>query len=362
MTSPRKPGSGSINELNDDILLRIFDFLDYDDKIRLRRTCSRWKWLIELHLRRVRALRLGRFFQGGYELTSGLNMKCAEHFEAAKLRHRRDTGTLFNERIFQLPADPETQCYSIQRYDYLHRALKHSYQSITMLSLGRVHISYRLLIALTNNLSNLEHLELINCASTYEDNKQRNANSSTRPNESLVSLGTLNDESDSTLRQVKTSIVSNIMYNQHADEQLNVRERLIRSTFVKNCDLIREARRGRLWSRMRHLLLKECNLMNEFFLSLLMALTSQSLVHLEIDKNQQLTGEFLNYCGPQLEQVRIRHCPSMRQTFVDDLVKIRKLLGSNVRLANCFDQDSSSSLKLTTSVSSAALLAILFSA
>ena len=365
----------SINNLNSDILMRIFDYLDFDDKIRLRRTCKRWNHLISIQLRRVKALRLGRFEQGGYRVTSGLDLKCDEHYRVNKMKHRQETGTLFNETLLQMPADFETQCHSINRYDYLHRALKQSYQSITMLSLGSLHISYRLLIALTNNLPNLEHLELINCASKFDDynfKKRRlglvsGQQTERNNNEDLPSMEVFNSEDQDTLSQVKNSILSNIMYNQHESELLNIRERIIRSTFVRDCNLIREAKSQGQWSNMRHLLIKECNLMNEFTLSLLLSLTSNTLVHLEVEKNQYLTGEFLNYCGPRLNIIKIKHCPSVRQKFVDEMVKIRKLLGSTIKFAPCSDQESSSSsssLKLTTSslTSNAARFAILFNA
>lgn len=345
-----------IDHLNGDILMRIFDFLDYDDKIRLQRTCTKWKYLIGLQLDRVKALRLGQFYQGGYQITSGLQLRCSEHFDANKSTHRRQTGSLFNDQLFRIPADCETQCYSVNRFDYLHRTLKQSHHSITMLSLGRLHISYRLLIVLTNNLPNLEHLELINCASKFQDS---------------CSKRKIADRNDDSLGDAKVSLESSIMtsviYNQHADEQMNIQDRLIRSTLVRSCNLIREAKNNKIWANMRHLLVRECHLMNEFTLSLILALTSQTLVHLEIERNQYLTGEFLNYCGSHLEELTISHCPSIRQTFVDDLVKIRKLLGSSIRFGTRKHYDSSSSsLKLTTAstgpVSSAALFAILFSA
>lgn len=249
-----------------------------------------------------------------------------------------------------------------------------------MLSLGRLQISYRLLIVLTSNLPNLEHLELINCASKFEeDNTKSNRqnvgndgqlskenNHSDRTNQHninsnentttrhLPSLETFDrGEEGAILSQVKRSILTNVMYNQHTDEQINIQERLIRSTFVRNCNLIRETKRNGQWANLKHLLVKDCNLMNEFTLSLILSLTSQALVHLEIDKNQYLTGEFLNYCGPHLNVLKIRHCPSIRQTFVDDLVKIRKLLGSQIKFGTCHNQESSStSLKFIAGATS----------
>lgn len=355
----------SIDKLNHDILLRIFDYLDFDDKIRLRRTCKKWKQLLDRQMRQVRALRLGQFHLGGYQVTSGLMLKCDKHQYANRQQfHRQETGSLFNTKIFQMPADLETQCYSINRYDHLHRALRHSYQAITMLALGRVQISYRLLIVLTHNLPNLEHLELINCATQLELNKQSHSKQNHLP--SLDSFSP--EECNATIDQVRQSINSHILYNQHDNEQLNVRERLLRSSFIKNCGLIRDARKQRQWSKMQHLLVRESNLMNEFTLCLLLSLTSQSLTHLEIEKNQYLTGEFLNYCGPNLKILKLRHCPSVRGQFVDDLVRIRKLLGSSIQFGECPDKSqSSSSLKFNTSgtdtfSSRAALLAILFNA
>lgn len=370
MDSPKQL---TINHLNHDILLKIFNYLDFDDKIRLQRTCKKWKRLLEQQMRQVKALRLGQFHLGGYQVTSGLVMRCVKHQARGRRQfHRLETGSLFNHKLFQTPADLETQCFSINRYDYLHRALKHSYQTITMLSLGRVHISYRLLIVLTHNLPNLEHLELINCATQFESKQTMQTNKSCDPNSNLPSLNSFSPEEDNALiGHVRRSINSNTPYNQNENEQLNVQERLLRSSLIKNCGLIREARKQRHWSKMEHLLVRECNFMNEFTLSLLLSLTNHSLVHLEIERNQYFTGEFLNYCGPNLKILKLRHCSSVRPKFVDDLVKIRKLLGSSIQFGNETDenQSSSSSLKLTSSgtnagvlPSRAALLAILFSA
>lgn len=377
-----KAARTSLNQLNDDILLRIFDQLDYDDKIRLTRTCRRWRQLIGSQLRHVKALRLGQFLQGAYQVTSGLNLRCREHHGERKYSHRRETGSLFNEHLFELPAELETRCYSVSRYDYLHRALKHSYLSVTMLSLGQVHITYRLLLVLTNNLDNLEHLELISCASRLLDTAN-NRLMSDHPEDwksgvrGIRANGQIADENLSSLEsfhrgerecmidKVRNSILTtNIMYNQNADEQANVSERLTRSTFARNCNLIREAKKQGQWSKMMHLLVKDCGLMNEFTLSLILSLTSQSLAHLEVEKSQYLTGEFLNYCGPRLKVLRLKECPSIRHPFVDDLVKIRQLLGSNIRLCTPHDQEesySTSSPKLIHSLSSAAPFAIIFS-
>jgi hypothetical protein len=322
-------------------------------------------------MRQIKALRLGQFHLGGYQVTSGLMLKCNRHQHADRQRfHRQETGSLFNRNLFEMPADLETQCYSIKRYDYLHRALKHSYQDITMLSLGKVHISYRLLIVLTHNLPNLEHLELINCANHFESKQTVQMNAADKINHSLLSsMDSFNPEQEkAVINRVTHSINSHGVYNQHEDEQLNIQDRLLRQQFIKNCSLIREARKQRQWSRMQHLLVRECNLMNEFTLSLILSLTSQSLIHLEIEKCQYLTGEFLNYCGPNLKILKLSHCSSIRPKFVDDLVKIRKLLGSSIQFGDWTDTNqSSSSLKLSTSgtgafSSRAALLAIRFNA
>lgn len=258
-------------------------------------------------------------------VTSGLHMQCLQHHSP---RHRQQTGTLFNSLVLTYPADMQTQCYSIKRFDYLHRALKQSYQSITMLSLGRLHISYRLLIVLTHNLPDLEHLELISCASKFElDNNKR-----TTPRQTLHTnddhnnqLPTLESFNNST-SQASSAIYSTVMYNQHEDERINMQERLIRSTLVKSCQLVQEARRQRHWSKMKHLLVKDCNLLNEFSLCLILAITSQTLDHLAVESNQYLTGEFLNYCGPQLKILRLKNCPMLRLKFLEDLVRLKQLL------------------------------------
>ena len=276
----------SINKLNDDILMKIFDHIDYDDKIKLRRTCRKWKHLLTIHLNRVKAIRLGHFSRGGYLVTSGLELNCTEH---QSKNHRQLTGTLCNSSLLSMPADLETQCFSVNRYDFLHRALKQqSHQTITMLSLGSLHISYRLLIVLTHNLPDLEHLELINCASKFELNKQ------------------------------------------------DIEQSLKRLSMIRNCDLIREAKQKRHWLKLSHLLVKNSSLLEEFCLSLILAIVDRSLVHLEIESHDYLTGEFLNYCAPQLKILNIKQCPNVQSKFVEDLLKIKKLLG----IEGCQSDDS----------------------
>lgn len=345
----------SIEALNDDILMRVFDYLHFDDKIRLRRTCSRWKFLLDQQLKRMKALRLGQFQSGGYHETSGLLMPCLQH-QQVKLNHRQSsTGTLFNKQLLSFPAEPETNCFSISQYDYLHRSLKHSYQSVTMLSLGRLNISYRLLMVLAHNLPELEHMELINCASAVRReriNNSQTGNCVARLADAKVAPGltscqklssaTKTDDLDD-LPSVESFnnrsshhsvIFSQTPFNQHRDEQVNLEQRLIRSTLVRNCDLVREARSKNLWPNLRHLLVKDCNLLNEFTLSLLLALTSQTLDQLMVESSQYLTGEFLNYCGPKLEVLRLRHCPLVQLKFLEDLRKIKQLLGSGAVLSS----------------------------
>ena len=415
----------NINQLHDDLLMRIFEHLHFDDKLRLRRTCVKWKNLLERQLSSIRALRLGQFIRGGYSLTSGLEAHCyherhmgtgqqQQQISSQKrdlslsserknliLDHyyhqlRQQTGTLFNETLLEMPADLETQCYTIKRFDYLHRALKQSYNNITMLSIGRIQITQRLLIVLTHNLPSLEHLELINCASSlaslteekqrrHSGNGQRHQQSNlgscttvdrsnlTTTTDTIPSLGSFN-ESELEARDTAGQF-DRVLY-QHSDEQLNVRDRLIRSNLIQSCELIREVKQQRLWPKMKHLLVKECNQLSEFMLCLLLSLTNQTLTHLELERNYHLVGELLNYCGPYLSVLKLRHCPLIRPKFVEDLVKIRQLLGSTIQIAQC-DQNSnnpqsSSSLKLTgssvaaggaaTLTSRAVLFAILFNA
>lgn len=309
--------ASSIDILNDDILLKIFDYIHLDDKIKLRRTCYRWKLLLDYQLNQLKALRIGCFQQGGYNVTSGLNIQC-EHFSS---NHRRHTGTLFNQNMLNFPADLETQCFSIKRYDFLHRALKYSHQSITMLSLGQISVSYRLLMVITHNLPNLEHFELINCASDISGARKERNSSKMNISDALrpPSLEFFNTEQ-------QDDIYSMTIYNQHQDEEINMGERLIRSSFVQNCDLVKEAKAKKHWPRLKHLLIKECNLLNEFSLSLILAITSQTLVHLVIESNQYLTGEFLNYCGPNLKILRLKYCPLMQIKFLKNFVKIKQLL------------------------------------
>lgn len=306
----------SINILNDDILLKIFDYIHLDDKIKLRRTCTRWWTLLDYQLNLLKALRIGYFQQGGYNVTSGLGLQC----EHSSTNHRKHTGTLFNQNILNFPADLEAQCFHIIRYDYLHRAMKHCHESITMLSLGQIGISYRLLMVITHNLPNLEHLEFIHCASDNNEVEKRKLSTKSDKNYSrLPSLESFNAEQ-------QDDIYSMTIYNQHPDADINMRERLIRSSLVRNCDLVKQAKENDHWPNLRHLLIKECNLLNEFSLSLILAITSQTLVHLVIESNQYLTGEFLNYCGPNLKILRLKYCPLMQVKFLQDFVKIKQLL------------------------------------
>ena len=97
--------------LNDDILIRIFQFLDLEDKIRLRRTCRRWKFLLDKQINQVKALRLGEFQIGAYKETSGLLLKC----EHQNVDHRQETGTIFDDKTLQFPADLDTRCFSVKR-------------------------------------------------------------------------------------------------------------------------------------------------------------------------------------------------------------------------------------------------------
>lgn len=312
MDKNKRQKQSTINMLNNDILSQIFDHLHLDDKIRLRRTCRRWKWLLDYKIDRLKALRIGSFQQGAYNVTSGLNMNCNHQSKD----HRQHTGTLFNENILNFPADVETQCFSVKQFDTLHRALKLCQNSITMLSIGRLNVSYRLLMVITHNLPNLEHLELINCASDNGEVKQRNKSQYSR----LPSVESFNTEPRNDIYSITD------LYNQHQDEQVNVRERLIRSSLVRSCDLVKEAKAKNHWPNLKHLLVKECNLLNEFSLSLILALTSHSLDHLVIESNQRLTGEFLNYCGPKLTILRLKHCPLLQVKFLEDFVKLKQLL------------------------------------
>lgn len=371
-TTNRRQELVSIQILNDDILDRIFQYLYFDDRIRLRSTCFRWKYLLDSQLEKVKALRLGRFIQGGYCVTSGLSFPhtCNHQAQSSRAKHgshRRHTGAMFSGRFLEFPADLETQCFSVNRYDYLHRALKYCQSSITMLSLGQINITYRLLMVIAHNLPNLEHLEIIGCASRLDlqagnhrkpagaiksrqlptaadqeatrsrsgsscsssshDDQQNHQPAPTRfavreqQQQRIPSLETFNSSSVE-----HQDVYKMLLYNQHGNEQQNIRERLVRSNLLRNCDLVRESKRHTYWPQLRHLLIKDCNLLNEFSLCLIVAITSKTLTHLVVESNQYLTGEFLNYCGPNLIQLRLNHCPMIRAKFLDDLVKLKQLL------------------------------------
>lgn len=327
-TTTREASRASIDMLNDDILKRIFDFLHLDDKIRLQRTCSRWKYLLDAQLNQIKSLRIGLFYQGGYQVTSGIQMQNCEHKESMANR-MQCTGTLFNDQALSLPADLETQCFSINRYDYLHRSIKYCQKTITCLSLGRVNISYRLIMVLAHNLPNLEHLELIGCAGQIEDaangRKRQGCISILKDSNQLPSLESFDSVAQRGYNN-SNCLYSMVLYNQHPNEQVNMEERLLRASKIRDCDLVRQSKEQNYWPNLRHLLVKECNLLNEFSLSLILAITSKSLEHLVIESNQYLTGEFLNYCRPQIKTFKVKYCPLVQPKFLEDLVKIKTLV------------------------------------
>lgn len=335
----------SIDILNDDILKRIFDYLHLDDKIRLRRVCFKWKLILDEQISKLRALRIGQFNSTGSNIISGLHIDCVEHNNNSNNNYRQatkstnligkrfnnnfekfpDEATIFNDKVLTLPADCETLCYSINRYDYLHRSLKHCYKTITILSLGKLNISYRFLMVITHNLPNLEHLELIACSSRVDERDNQQIND-LKQTPSLESFN--NEHEESNFNHQQQELYSNLIFNQNSDEQINIRDRLRRTILVKNCQLIKDSKVNNYWPKLKHLLIKDCNLLNEFSLCLIMALTSKTLDHLVIESNQYLTGEFLNYCGPNLKLLRLKYCPLLQLKFLEDLIKIKQLLSS----------------------------------
>lgn len=372
-----------INDLNDDILPRIFQYLHYDDKVRLRRTCSRWKRLLEKQLDSTTALRLGQFRRGGYSITSGLEARCSHSdpipstlednsTERYYLQQRQQTGTLFNSTLIEIPADLESQCYSIKRYDYLHRALKLSCPKVTMLSLGYLQISERLLLTLMNNLPLLEHLELINCEISYA------SWTAERRNQIRLLLVEKNKLFDHYRPFVDLDIVHEDDYrrtangldmipDEHEEEEVNITNRMMRSNLIRSYEVIMTAKNNKLWPKLQHLLIQECTQLSEFMLCVFLSVTKRTLTHLELDRNYHLTGEFLNYCGKTLKVLKMRHCPNIKPTFVQELVKIRQILGATVDVVQ---GQSSSPLRLTSTTSDdldnltprAVLFAILFNA
>lgn len=322
--------TSSIHILNDDCLLRIFDFLNFEDKICLRRACKRWKFLLDYQLdKRLRALRLGQFLsRGGFQVTSGLDLQCDEH---SYREHRQLTVNIFNDQLCHLPADPQTLCYSINRYDYLHRCLKLSSHNITMLSLGQLNVSYRLMLVLSSNLPNLEHLELINCASKLNecDNHFQGLLNSSKQQQHLPSLATFNSQKYEAIYGVSRN---NNIYNQHLDEQTNSNERIIRRDFITKCDLVKGSQNSNRWPNLGHLLIRNCHQLSEISLSSILAMTSRTLTDLHVESNQRLSGEFLNYCGPKLQKLTIKYCPMMQLRFLDDLIKFKQVLNPSIRL------------------------------
>lgn len=329
-TATKEASKASINILNDDILNRIFHYLHHDDKIRLQRTCSRWRFLLNGQLKQIKSLRIGLFYQGGYQVASGIQVPNCEH-KVSSANQLQFTSTLFNAQALSFPADLETQCFSILQYDYLHRSIKHSHKTITCLSLGRLNISNRLIMVLAHNLPNLEHLELIGCAGQIEASakgRQRQGCATIlKDSNQLPSLESFNSPYQN--HNNGNCIFSMVLYNQHQDEQINMEERLLRASIIRDCDLVKQSKEQDYWPNLRHLLVKECNLLNEFSLCLILAITSKSLEHLVIESNQYLTGEFLNYCRPQIKTFNVKYCPLMQPKFLEDLTKIKVLVSQN---------------------------------
>lgn len=307
--------AASIDVLNDDVLIRIFEFLNLEDRLRLRRTSRRWKRLLERQLARLSALRIGSFELGGFQHTSGLRMQC--HHQTPN--HRQQTATIFDARTLSWPPDSASGCFAVRRFDLLQRSIKFCAQSVTMLSLGHINLSYRLLLVITHNLTRLEHLELIGCASAWASGARADDSGGLRSAPSGNSLNSLSDAQ-------YDAIYSNATFNQHSDEQTNMSQRLVRAAQLKKCTLYAECRRGHYWARLKHLLVKDCNLLNELSLCLILAITSRSLEHLCVESSQNLTGEFLNYCAPTIRVLGLKYCPSIQAKFLDDLIKIKQIL------------------------------------
>lgn len=349
----------SINLLNDDCLLRIFDFLQLEDKICLRRACKRWKRLLDHQLAKLKALRLGQFTsRGGYQQTSGLDLPCRQHSHP---NHRQLTVAIFNQQLCQLPADAQTRCFSINRFDYLHRCLKFNSQNITMLSLGQLNISYRLMLMLSANLPHLEHIELISCASRVDEYKAQFGRLQQCKDQGPIVEGAKKGQSitNDTQKRNNTHLIPSLdsfnsqkyaaifgsgeiphateVYNQHSNEETNSHERLLRQNFIRNCSLVTNYKTSEgYWSKLNHVLIRNCHQLSELSLCLLLALTSRTLTDLHVESNQRLTGEFLNYCGPNLQRLAIKYCPMMQFRFLDDLVKLKKVLNpaGHFRIAN----------------------------
>lgn len=313
----------SIDILNDDCLLRVFDFLDLEDKICLRRVCRRWKYLLDYQLNKLKSIRIGFFGQSSRQ-------NCATN--------RETTGTIFNNKLLLFPADLQTKCFSINQHDYLYRCLKFNAQNITSLSLGNLNISYRLLLMISHNLPKLEHLELVACASSVDDyddyfrykkSSPKQANTRQKGDKNVAnqvpSLSTFNNPLYESA--ISSQATNTFIYNQSPDEEINLHERLMRSRYIKSCSLVKCCREQKYLQNIRHVTIKHCHQLSEFSLSLLMAMINGTLERLIIESSQRLTGEFMNYCNPEnLSHLSIKYCPMIQQKFLDDLMRLRQIL------------------------------------
>lgn len=272
----------NINHCNDDILMCIFENLNFDDRIRLMRVCKRWYSLLTYQLQSTKCLKIGYFLDNSTTTSATLPS--------------RSVANLFNRSLLQFPADLQTQCFYVTRYDYLHRSLKTCSQTLTKLSLGHIIFDYRCFVSLVFNCPNIEQLELISCAT--------------------------DPDSDNQLTNVTQD--NHIYETDRSDElrQHSIEDIIRRNQIIKNCSIVKD---GKRWSRLKYLLIKHCDNLSEPMISLLLTITENSLEHLSIQSNQYSTGECLKYCSNSLKILDLKFCPSLQQRPLEDLIKLKYL-------------------------------------
>lgn len=350
-----------INDLPNEILLQIFDLLHLNDKIRLRRTCRRWNILLEYIISSTQALNIGHFVDGSASSKSAVSFDCHDkchsvyflnekHFNfymqsikqhSSKtnkhgttsdidlniddlqnyswiVRKRRASFLSFQYICLpSLPADEVRKTFSIYRYDILYRIFQTCRNSLLVLSLGHIDISQRLLVSLIENLSTLEHLELISCATEH-------------PTKGVVAASqTLSASSLPSDIQHYLGLSTLDRNNCNLDDNTIRQARLVRWTYVRSSSLVKLSLSGKRWKKLRHLMVKNCDQLSELTLSLLIAITMPTLEELMLDSCQYFTGEFLNCCNPNLHLLTIKNCSSIDSNLVDEYLRLRKVFTDN---------------------------------
>lgn len=157
----------SFLDLNDDVLLQIFEYLDFKERFLYMRVCQRWRSVLGYLLQKQTTLCLGsfRYFDGSTvdpDFNASFRYACED--PKSHLRPSQPVGyiTPWETTMFKLPACAVTKCFELTDYNQLHLILTKC-PNIKTIVLLRVQMDARLLVSLGYNCPELEHLELISC-------------------------------------------------------------------------------------------------------------------------------------------------------------------------------------------------------